>query len=228
MALKTVIENTEGLDEAVAALYIERDGKFVLDIEGVDDHPEVANLRNAYARTKEGQTAAKAKAAELEAQIKELQAGAPDTAAVQAQINSLKEQLAAKETEAGEWRGKYTGVTRDQSLQSALQQAGVIEPAFVKAATAMLSGMVKLGEDGTAYVDQPNNMGPKVLGDYVKGWAATEGKAFVDPGRGGGAQGNDGKKNMGGKIVAASELETMSPQEKAAYFKANPGVTVEG
>ena len=42
MALKTVIETTDGLDEAIAALYTETDGKFVLQIEGVDDHPEVA------------------------------------------------------------------------------------------------------------------------------------------------------------------------------------------
>jgi len=84
----------------------------------------------------------------------------------------------------GDWKGKYTGVTRDQSLSSALQGVGITEPAFVKAATAMLSSDVKLGEDGTAYVD--TLMGPKVLGDYVKSWAASEGQAFVSKPQGGG------------------------------------------
>ncbi len=36
MALKALLENTEGLDEAVAALYVQKDGQFVLDVEGVN------------------------------------------------------------------------------------------------------------------------------------------------------------------------------------------------
>ena len=51
--LKTVIESTEGLDEALVPLYAEKDGKFVLQIEGVDAHPDVANLKSAYERVKE-------------------------------------------------------------------------------------------------------------------------------------------------------------------------------
>ena len=190
MALKTVIETTDGLDEAIAALYTEHEGKFVLQIEGVDEHPEVANLRNAYTRSKEKDTAARAEAARLKAQIAELEKGAPDTAAAQAKLAALEEQLAAKEAEIGEWRGKYTGVTRDQSLQGALQQAGINEPAFLKAATAMLAGSVKLADDGTAYVE--SSMGPKMLGDYVKQWAAGEGAAFVTKPQGAGVKGGEG------------------------------------
>jgi uncharacterized membrane protein YdfJ with MMPL/SSD domain len=190
MALKTVIETTDGLDEAIAALYTEHDGKFVLQIEGVDEHPEVASLRNAYARTKEDREKAKGEAAKLKAQIAELEKGAPDTAATQAKLAALEEQLAAKEAEIGDWKGKYTGVTRDQSLQGALQQAGINEPAFLKAATAMLAGSVKLADDGTAYVE--SSMGPKMLGDYVKQWAAGEGAAFVTKPSGIGAKGGDG------------------------------------
>ena len=53
----------------------------------------------------------------------------------------------------------------------------------------MLSGDVKLGDDGTAYVESP--MGPKVLGDYVKSWAASEGAAFVAKPQGGGTKGGE-------------------------------------
>jgi uncharacterized membrane protein YdfJ with MMPL/SSD domain len=193
MALRTVIETTDGLDEAIAALYTEHEGKFVLQIEGVDEHPEVASLRNAYARTKEGQATAKTEAARLKAQIEELQAGAPDTAATQAKITALEEKLAALAGEAEAWKGKYTGVTRDQSLQGALQQAGISEPAFLKAATAMLAGEVKLADDGTAYVE--SSMGPKMLGDYVKQWAAGEGAAFVTKPQGAGVKGGEGNGN---------------------------------
>jgi hypothetical protein len=200
MGLKTVLETLEGVDDAVKSFYVESDGKYVLDVEGVDDHPEVANLRNAFARTKESDKAAREEAKALKAQIAELQQGAPDTAATQAKLTALKDQLAAKEAEAGEWRGKYTGVTRDRSLQEALQAAGVVEPAFVKAATAMLSGMVQLGEDGTAYVETP--MGPQVIGDYAKKWAAGEGAAFVSKPQGGGAKAPDGTKPKNNPLLA--------------------------
>ena len=222
MALKAVLDTLEGVDDAVKPLYAENGGKFVLALEGVDDHPEVANLRNAYGRTKDGAATAKAEAASLKARIAELEKGAPDTAATQARIAQLQEQLDAATAEARTFQGKYMGVTRDQALASALQSAGVTEPVFLKAAQAMLGGTVKVAEDGTATVETA--MGPKMLGDFVKGWAASEGKAFVTPPAGGGAKGKEGPG--GGKTIAAADLEAMTPQAKAAYFKANPDVRV--
>jgi hypothetical protein len=189
MALKALLETLDGVDDTVKPFYAERDGKFVLDVEGVDDHPEVANLRNAYSRTKEDKDKAKTEAATLRARIAELEKGAPDTAATQAQLTSLQEQLDAANAKAGEWQTKYTGVTRDQALSGALQSAGITNPTFLKAAQAMLSGSVKLGDDGTAYVE--TGMGPKVLADFVKGWAASDGKDFVTPPKGGDARGGD-------------------------------------
>lgn len=214
MALKTVLENTDGLDEAIAALYTETDGKFILALEGVDDHPEVASLRNAYARTKEDRERAKADAASLKAKIAELEKGAPDTAATQAKLSSLEEKLAEAEAAIGEWQGKYTGVTRDQSLQGALQQAGITEPAFLKAATAMLAGEVKLGDDGTAYVE--SSMGPKMLGEYVKSWTAGEGAAFVSKPQGAGLKNND----LGGNPTPPKGDMAGSKQERQAALKA--------
>ena len=201
MPLKAITDTLDGLDEAVKPLYVERDGKFVLDVEGVDDHPEVANLRNAYARTKEDRERTKSEAAALKAKIAELEKGAPDTAATQAKLTALQEELAAKQAEIADWQGKYTAKARDEALTSALQAAGIKEPAFLKAAQAMLAGQVKLGEDGTPLVE--TSMGPKLLPDFVKGWASGEGAAFVSPPMGGGARGNDRpsgipKGNLGG------------------------------
>lgn len=200
--LKAVLETLEGVDDAVKSFYTEADGKFVLQVEGADDLPDVANLRNAYTRTKDDREKAKTEAATLKAQIAELQKGAPDTAATQAKLTQLQEQLDAKMAEANEWQGKYVGVTRDQTLQQALQSAGITNPTFIKAATTMLSGQVKIGEDGTVYAETP--MGPKVVNDFVKSWAAGDGKDFVSPPSGGGAGGSKGgsgsipKGNLGG------------------------------
>jgi DNA repair exonuclease SbcCD ATPase subunit len=216
MAIKTVLDTTDGLDEALIPLYVEKDGKFILDLEGVDDHPDVANLRNAYSRTKDDREKAKREATDLKARIAEIEKGNPDTAATQAKLSALEEKLAEAEARANDWQGKYTGVTRDQSLQGALQQVGITEPAFLKAASVMLSGQVKLGDDGTAYVE--TQMGPKVLGDYVKSWAAGEGAAFVSPAKGGGANGG----GEGGKGKSTGSLTGSKEERKAALKQRFP------
>lgn len=213
MALKVVRDTLDGVDDAVKSLYIEKDGKFVLDVEGVDDHPEVANLKTAYTRTKEDREKAKTEAAALKAKIAELEKGAPDTAATQAKLSALQEQLAQAEAKATDWQTKYTGITRDQALAQSLQSAGITNPTFLKAATTMLAGQVKLGDDGTAYVE--TGMGPKVLADFVKGWAASDGKDFVTAPQGGGAKGNDRPTNPASRGDFGG-----TPQERAAAIAA--------
>ena len=212
--LKTVLETLDGIDDAVKPFYAEADGKFVLAVEGIDDHPDVANLRNAYGRTKEDREKAKTEAATLKAKIAELEKGAPDTAATQAKIAGLQEQLEAAKAEVGQWQGKYTGVTRDQSLASALQAVGITNPTFMRAATAMLAGQVKLGEDGSAYVE--SGMGPKPLDAFIKSWAASEGKDFVSPPSGGGAKG--GNAGAGGKSTPTGKMGG-NREERVAAMK---------
>jgi hypothetical protein len=215
MAIKTVIESTDGLDEVIAALYIEQDGKFILQLEGVDEHPEVTSLRNAYARTKEGQASAKTEAARLKAQIEELQAGAPDTAATQAKLAALEERLAAKEAEAGEWRGKYTGVTRDQSLRNALAGAKVAD-GLIDGAIALVTSKYKVEVDdsGNTFIDA--GMGPRTVADFAKQWAASEGAAFVTKPQGAGVKGGEGS---GSKPMPKGNLAG-SKEERVAALKA--------
>jgi hypothetical protein len=211
MALKAVLESLEGVDDAIKPFYTEAEGKFTLAVEGVDDHPEVANLRNAYTRTKEDREKARTEAATLKSQIEELKKGAPDTAATQAKLAQMQEQLEAATAQAQEWQGRFTAKARDEALVSSLQAAGIVNPAFVKAAQAMLAPLAKLGDDGTAYVETP--MGPKVLGDFVKSWAAGDGKDFVAPPSGGGAAGSKGGGG-GARTMARAEFEGLSPDAK--------------
>ena len=221
MALKALLETLDGVDDAVKPFYAERDGKFVLAVDGIDDHPEVANLKTAYGRTKTDKEAAKQESATLKAKIAELEKGAPDTAATQAKIASYEAQIEQIKAQASEWQGKYTGVTRDQALTTALSAAGV-NPALMDGARALIASKVKVGEDGTAIVE--TGMGPKLLGDYVKAWAAGEGSGYVTPAQGGGAKGNDRSAKSG--TISAQDLDAMSPEAKAVFFKANPGVKV--
>lgn len=43
-ALKAVLENLDGVQDTLHDLYEEKDGKFILRIEGINDHPETAGL----------------------------------------------------------------------------------------------------------------------------------------------------------------------------------------
>jgi len=44
MPLKAVLETLEGVDDAVQSFYAEKDGVFILDVEGMDSHPEVRGV----------------------------------------------------------------------------------------------------------------------------------------------------------------------------------------
>jgi len=54
MALKAIVEKLDDVEEAHRGLYIEKDGKFALDLEETStrDHPFVTALKNALDRTK--------------------------------------------------------------------------------------------------------------------------------------------------------------------------------
>jgi len=194
MALKAVLDTLDGIDDAVKPLYAETDGRFVLAVEGVDELPDVRGLVTANRTNAEKAQQRQAKIEALTAQMEELKKTAPDTAATQARMAQMQEQLEAATAQAQEWQGKYVGKARDEALTQALNAAGIVNPAFVKASQALLAGQVKLGDDGTPYVETA--MGPKVLGDYVKTWAGSEGKDFVAPASGGGAGGSKGGGNM--------------------------------
>ncbi len=45
MALRTVISKLDDVDEALRGLYRETDSGFILDLEGVDDHPDVKGMK---------------------------------------------------------------------------------------------------------------------------------------------------------------------------------------
>ncbi|MGI3168405.1 hypothetical protein ACRARG_04585 [Pseudooceanicola sp. C21-150M6] len=209
--LKTVLESLDGLDDAVKSLYAETDGKFILQIEGVDHHPDVANLKSAYERVKADKATAVQERDALKAKTDafpddfdadkwaKLKDGKPDEAA----LIKLRQTL---EADRDEWKGKFeasqetarkNAVERD--LTDALNAAGVTKPLYAKAARDMLSSSVKVGEDGKPFVE--TDMGPMQLSEHVKRWSAGEGKDFVTPPTGGDAPGSKGTGKGGNALI---------------------------
>ncbi|WP_338762021.1 hypothetical protein [Massilia sp. METH4] len=186
----------------------------------------------------------KAKNSELLAKVRKLQAGDTIDPAeyerLEAERDSLKAELgkaqkAAKDaTTTAEKLTKELDTERayasaqliDGGLVSALTEAGVKNPALLKAAQALLKGSAKVevttGENGArvATVDG------KPLGDFVKGWAGSdEGKAFVAaaPNAGGGAAG--GMHSGGGGIKGDMGGDAAARHARINEMKAQAGIT---
>lgn len=209
MALKVTVETLDDVQEEFRPLYSETEGGFVLQIDGVDNHPEVKNLKKAY-------TAEKAKRAEAQEKAREalakLEAKPEPTAKDEAEMIRLREQL---EAERDQWKAKATdyeskvyGLTVETQLDAAIRDSGILEPTFVKAAKRLLSDGVKLA-DGKPVVE--TDMGPVTLAEHVKRFVAGEGKAFVSPAKGLGTGGQDsGKAKPSGGNLAGSKAERMA------------------
>lgn len=207
MALKLVLDSLDNVDEALKALYVEHsDGKFHLDTDAdsVRGHRDVLPLANAYERTKTDLAAVKGELADAKKKAapedfdpetwKKLKDGKTDDAAHQRQLVELRKTL---EAERDEWKGKFEGeVTKGKKakinadLTDALSASGITNPAFVKAARALLEPRVAMDTDEAS---MDIGLGPMGITEAVKRWAAgDEGKSFVAPAKGDNAKGNDG------------------------------------
>ena len=187
MPIKATLTTLDGVDDALHGLYVEKDGAFVLDVEGIDTHPELAPLKNAYERQKADNATLRQERDAARADLTNATRGKPDEAALVAERQEYERKIADLAGKLDEANGKLTATTRDAALKAALSEAGITNPAFLKAATMMHRDAIKM--DGEiAVVDGP--MGPKPLADFIRNWAAgDEGKVFVTPPAGGGAKG---------------------------------------
>ncbi|MES0071921.1 hypothetical protein [Mesorhizobium sp. M0058] len=72
MPLKTILEKLDGVDDAFHTMYEEKDGKFILQLEGIDDHPAVIALKNGHTNSKRERDEARRKLTDAEKKLKGL------------------------------------------------------------------------------------------------------------------------------------------------------------
>lgn len=225
--LKTVLETLDGVDDAVKPFYAEADGAYVLQVDGIDAHPDVANLKNAYERVKADKQTLSSERDALRDKIK----GIPDDfdpkkwdaaksgKADPAELVQLRQTL---EAERDDWKGKYEGLTADMrsrairdAVSSALAAQGVPEGTRKGAALAMLDGRKVDLQGETPVID--TDMGPMSVSDYAKRWAAGDGKGYVAAPAGGGAKGKESAS--GGTQVSREQFDGMSHLQRADFVK---------
>lgn len=104
----------------------------------------------------------------------------------------------------------------ENALNEALAGAGVTNPAFLKAAKAMMAGSAQVVAEGEA---RSVKIGDKALADYVKEWAATEeAKHFITApdNHGGGATG--GNRGGGSNVVDRETFAKMTPAAQSDHI----------
>lgn len=222
MPLKSILETIDDLSEDTKALYAEQKvgdrTVYVLDVDGIDDHPKVRGVVTANRENVRKRDAYKGELDTLRARLEGLpedfdhdayealraQAEGKAPPKTDEQVAQVRSQLERKhQTEIGKkderissLEGTVRRILVDDGLTKALLDANVSKE-FLPAAKALLKekGVVKLSEeDGQFSATVETDMGPMTLGKYVSEWAGgDEGKAFVAKPTGGDARGGEGK-----------------------------------
>lgn len=212
-----------------------------LDLAAVPKPEDVAGLKtalqkeraNAQAWSKLGEApdAVAKRIADLEKQAQGTGKGADEA---QAKLDAMKQEYEGKLTGAQERIQKMMQRNASAELKAELAKAGFIPEAIDDIAATAL-GRLQFHDDGSPKVltsDGKPMIGSgadhgATLADLAKELAASKPYAVRDAGKGGGGKqpGSQGG-TPSGKTVRASELETMTPQAKAKFFRDNPGVTV--
>lgn len=188
MPIKTTLASLDGVDETIAALYVQQGESYILAVEGIDDHPDVANLKNAYERQKADLTTAKQERDAAKRDAAAALKDKPDAEALAAERNRYEARIAELESGLSERDQKLTGLTRDRAFTDALAGAGITDPFYVDLLTAKHAADVKI-MDGKAVVE--TGMGPKDIASWAKDQAAGAWSKAVTPATGGGAKGGD-------------------------------------
>ena len=195
MALSATLQSLDGIDDAIQSLYAEKDGVYILQVEGIDTHPEVANLKSAYERTKQDRDAIRAEREQIKGDLAKTIKGKPDEQALVQERQAYETRIADLEGKLAETEGKLTATTRDSAFKAALADAGITDPFYVDLLTAKHGADVKMS-DGKALVE--TGMGPKDVSQWAKEQAASTWGKLVTPSSGGGAKGaeNGGQKPL--------------------------------
>lgn len=222
MPLKYQIDSLEGLDEATQALYTEKDGKYVLKVEGLPEPEDTSGLKRKVEELLEESKAAKEakrKAEEEAERAREEKArkdGDHETLAKQYEekYNTLTQQLEAERQE------RARDAVRSESIKLA---ASLAEGANAELLSEFIQRRLRYDEGKVKVTDAEGNLTISSIDDlktefrndprYAALITATKGSGSGAGGQGGGAP--QGGKNPWKK-------DTFNLTEQARIKKENP------
>lgn len=239
MALQILVENQENIPEGMEEYYKAQDsGKYILDVEGVDNHPDVHGLKSAYQKEK-------ANREQAEKQYKEVKRKADllpgDDEVDQDTLQQIFDRLKAGEDLLAppdknkldptkikaDIEKRYqkqldelnsTIKTKDQmirqsvidsGLTSALAKNKVTNPTYQRAAKRLIEDQIKIKEeDGNVSAFVETDMGEIGLDQFVQNWTSLEEGSAFVDGNTG-----SGARGAGG-LGTPSNWRKLSPTER--------------
>ena len=241
MALPLVVDTIESVPEAFRTEYAEKDGKFHLSLDGIDDHfvpksewkkinDESATRRHQLTAWKKlGETPEKVAEA-LETQ-KQLAAQAGDGAAILKQKqDEWAAEKASMESEINASRSSERSAIVGERLNAALAKAGATEEGLellpdrlgnrIKFETVNGKRVIKIMKaDGETPMAGNGEGGTATLDDLVKETMKKYPSSFRGTGAGGG--GKPPNENGGGGSGATKKSDLKTEKEKAAFVEKN-------
>lgn len=244
MSIKALLDSVDDIPEALKPLYVEDNGKFVLDIEGIDDHPKVRGVITANRENVKKRDQYKRELADAMAKVSALpddfdpeeyaalkaSGGKPDEAlqtlrdqharAIERLTAKFNSDLAAKDGEVLERDSYIDRSVADAGLKTALLDVGV-KPGLLDGALAALRPSVKVQRtdkgDRKAIVE--TDMGEMDVPSFVKDWAGSKGKEYLAPPTGPNPTGNNGRNGNGSKTITRKDWEGMTAPDRLAKAK---------
>lgn len=220
MAFKMVLDSLEGLPEDVAKEYVERDGKFHIQVEGMKTQADIDRVTSSLNAARTEATTLKSRLAllgdrkvedvvTLLDRIPELEAAAEGkldetkindivevrlrtkTAPLERELGTLKTELAEKNSLIDQLQGKEKTRTLHEQIRAAAREAKVLDPAMED---ALLLGerVFELDDSGNAVVKEGSGF---TAGLQPKDWFSdlqTKRPHWWGESVGGGAGGNRG------------------------------------
>lgn len=207
MALKAILDSLDSVPEALREYYKQDGEQFILQVEGVQQHPDVTALANALERQKEDNRTLRRKADEAADKLADI----PDDftldewnrlkdsgeGKVEERLKEQRERLQAQHQKEVErlreenqsLSGRLQKNVAERALDEAIDKAGV-DPKFRKAVKALHNASLKIEGEGD---EVQVLLGDLPVSDALQAFVASdEGKHFVAPPSGGGAPGSNG------------------------------------
>ena len=241
MALKYQLDSLDGLDDATKQLYTEKDGKYVLNVEGVPDPSggeDVDGLKRKRDELQDEAKKAKRERDELKQKMEELDKGnARDKGDVEALEQSYQKKIEELDKQAKEREQKLQGAIQDMTVNSEAQRMaqelavdGESANVLIPHIKQRLSVEERDGEFRTVVLDEggkPSANKPDELKSEFAENPAFKRVVAGSKASGGGADGGDQGGGAAQKQVDRSTFESWSPQQQAQHVKDGGSVTDE-
>lgn len=251
MKLKAVVDSLDGVDEALRSLYAESDDGYVLQLDGIDDHPNVSGLKKTQSRALEQARKAKDERDELAARFDgidpdkarealakyeewEAKGGVPDEDAIPRELHEKRVEAAKQSArkDAEKLQGEVDRLTAALeareirgALKDAIAKAGVLEE-YRDAVEALLLQRKPVvvwdeGEPRGVFKDELGDV--TAIPDAVAAWAKTEAANPYMPSSGNEGTGSRGRGIRGTRGGANPfAKETRNITEQMRLMKENP------